>query len=195
MKECKAAILTKMEIDGVEQKVIVMPITRLDCIEDTADSINSADSGDYIPIIDSADNGQMKKIKFSDLILAMSVSLDETPAMQEIISKAETAQSTATAAQTAVTEIQTKIESGEGVPASTLGGKTADDFADAEHTHTTADITNMPTSLPANGGNADTVDNAHVVTTAALGLHRMASGTAAPTSATCPPGCWYGQYE
>lgn len=58
-----------------------------------------------------------------------------------------------------------------------------------------ADKSELPTTLPANGGNADTVSGAAVMTTSALGLHRMASGTAAPTSATCPPGCWYGQYE
>ena len=29
------------------------------------------------------------------------------------------------------------------------------------HTHTTTDITNFPSSLPANGGNADTVDGSH----------------------------------
>ncbi len=130
-------------------------------------------------------------------------------AAAEAKSTAESAQATATAAQTAATEaktaataaksavtaIQTQITEGGGVPASTLGGKTADEFADAEHTHTTANITDMPTSLPANGGNAATVGGAAVMTTAALGLHRMASGTDEPTSATCPPGCWYGQYE
>ena len=71
-----------------------------------------------------------------------------------------------------------------------LEGKAA-----ASHTHTASDISGLPTSLPANGGNADTVGGAEVMTTSALGLHRMASGTEAPTSATCPPGCWYGQYE
>lgn len=33
--------------------------------------------------------------------------------------------------------------------------------AEAEHTHTQSEITDFPTSLPANGGNADTVDNMH----------------------------------
>lgn len=111
------------------------------------------------------------------------------------------------------TEINSKLE-----------GKAA-----ASHTHSASQVTDLPTSLPANGGsadtavklktarningvafdgskditvtaaanggNADTVGGAAVMTTSALGLHRMASGTAAPTSATCPPGCWYGQYE
>lgn len=108
---------------------------------------------------------------------------------------AETAQTAAAAAKSAADEIKTQITEGGGVPASTLGGKTADEFAAADHTHTASEITGLPTSLPANGGNADTVGGAAVMTTSALGLHRMASGTEAPTSATCPPGCWYGQYE
>lgn len=33
--------------------------------------------------------------------------------------------------------------------------------ADAKHTHKQSEITDFPTSLPANGGNADTVDNMH----------------------------------
>ena len=33
--------------------------------------------------------------------------------------------------------------------------------ANVKHTHTCSDISNFPTSLPANGGNADTVDGKH----------------------------------
>ena len=120
---------------------------------------------------------------------------DAKTAAESAQNTAQTAQEAATAAQSAVSTIQTQLTEGGGVPASTLGGKTADDFAPAVHTHTTADITDFPESLPANGGNADTVDGAHVVTTSELGLHRMASGTAAANSTNCPPGCWYGQYE
>ena len=115
--------------------------------------------------------------------------------LTEYESKINAAKTTAETAQSAVSEIQTQITEGGGVSASTLGGKTADDFAPAVHTHTAADITDFPESLPANGGNADTVDGVHVVTTSELGLHRMASGTAAANSTNCPPGCWYGQYE
>ncbi len=73
---------------------------------------------------------------------------------------------------------------------SKLSGK-----ADASHTHSASQISGLPTSLPASGGNADTVGGAEVMATAALGLHQMASGTAAATMANCPVGCWYGQYE
>jgi len=34
--------------------------------------------------------------------------------------------------------------------------------ADEEHEHTKSDITDFPSSLPANGGNSDTVDNKHI---------------------------------
>lgn len=42
-----------------------------------------------------------------------------------------------------------------------LTGKLANTYADKVHTHLWTDITDRPTSLPANGGNADTVDNLH----------------------------------
>ncbi len=79
-----------------------------------------------------------------------------------------------------------------------LAGKAASNhthnYAAASHTHTASQVSGLPTRLPANGGNSDTVDGVHVVTTAALGLHRLASGTAAPTTSNCPTGCWYGKH-
>ena len=42
-----------------------------------------------------------------------------------------------------------------------LTGKLANTYANKVHTHLWADITDRPTALPANGGNADTVDNLH----------------------------------
>lgn len=47
----------------------------------------------------------------------------------------------------------------------------------------------------ADGGNAATVGGAAVVTSAALGLHRLASGTADATTTNCPAGCWYGRHS
>ena len=79
-----------------------------------------------------------------------------------------------------------------------LAGKAASNhthnYAAASHTHTASQVSGLPTRLPANGGNSDTVDGVHVVTTAALGLNRLASGTAAPTTSNCPTGCWYGKH-
>lgn len=164
MKESKTVLHTKAVIDGVEQEVLIMPITRVDCIEDTADVLNSAAAGDCIPIIDVSDSGQMKKISVENLLPSGSQLAGNHDHDDRYYTE---------------TEIDGKLE-----------GK-----ADASHTHNASDISDLPTSLPANGGNADTVGGAAVMTTSALGLHRMASGSAAPTSTTCPPGCWYGQYE
>ena len=47
----------------------------------------------------------------------------------------------------------------------------------------------------ADGGNAATVGGAAVVTSAALGLHRLASGTDEATTTSCPVGCWYGRHS
>lgn len=47
----------------------------------------------------------------------------------------------------------------------------------------------------ADGGNSATVGGTSVVTTASLGLHRIASGTATATTTNCPTGCWYGQHS
>ena len=68
MKEAKTVLHTKTEIDGKEQEVLIMPITRLDCIEDTAEIKKAVADKDYIPVIDSADDGQMKKISVENLI-------------------------------------------------------------------------------------------------------------------------------
>ncbi|HCS01937.1 MAG TPA: hypothetical protein DIV52_05900 [Ruminococcaceae bacterium] len=64
IKEMVGVIRGLME-DGTP--VMVMPITRLDCIEDSSETVTGADNGDYIPVIDTKDNGQMKKILVSDL--------------------------------------------------------------------------------------------------------------------------------
>ncbi len=86
-----------------------------------------------------------------------------------------------------------------GGNADTLDGKHASDFAVAGHTHTAADvgaaakshthtksqITDFPTSLPANGGNADTVDGKHASDFAVAGhTHTAADVGAAAKSHT-----------
>ena len=55
--------------------------------------------------------------------------------------------------------------------AATKPSYTADEVGAAaeKHTHTKSDITDMPASLPANGGNADTVDGKHASDFAAAG--------------------------
>ena len=57
-----------------------------------------------------------------------------------------------------------------------LTGKLANTYADKVHTHLWADITDRPTSLPANGGNADTVDNVHASSFAQIKSYNFPSG-------------------
>ena len=52
------------------------------------------------------------------------------------------------------------VDKAESVPWAGVTGKPAT-FAPASHNHTKSQITDMPASLPANGGNADTVDGKH----------------------------------
>lgn len=57
-----------------------------------------------------------------------------------------------------------------------LTGKLANTYADKVHTHLWTDITDRPTSLPANGGNADTVDNLHASSFAQIKSYNFPSG-------------------
>lgn len=57
-----------------------------------------------------------------------------------------------------------------------LTGKLANTYANKVHTHLWADITDRPTSLPANGGNADTVDNLHASSFAQIKSYNFPSG-------------------
>lgn len=55
-------------------------------------------------------------------------------------------------------------------------------FMPSSHTHTTSEITGLPTSLPANGGNSDTVDNMHASDFATAGHTHSDYVTALGTS-------------
>lgn len=57
-------------------------------------------------------------------------------------------------------------------------------FAEPEHTHTVSEITDFPTSLPANGGNADTVGNVAVSSSDEVGLRKISAGTYDLTAGT-----------
>ena len=57
-----------------------------------------------------------------------------------------------------------------------LTGKLANTYANKVHTHLWTDITDRPTSLPANGGNADTVDNLHASSFAQIKSYNFPSG-------------------
>lgn len=57
-----------------------------------------------------------------------------------------------------------------------LTGKLANTYANKVHTHLWVDITDRPTALPANGGNADTVDNLHASSFAQIKSYNFPSG-------------------
>ena len=57
------------------KNVIELPITRLGNIEDTADVKETAAAGDYFPIMDGADGGQMKKIPVAALPSGESITI------------------------------------------------------------------------------------------------------------------------
>lgn len=54
-------------VDGNGNPTIDLPITRLGNIEDTAEVKETPEAGDFIPVIDSADQGQMKKTPWAGL--------------------------------------------------------------------------------------------------------------------------------
>lgn len=57
--------------DDSGNPTIDLPITRLGNIEDTADVKDELAATDYLPLLDMADNGQMKKILASVLLAAV----------------------------------------------------------------------------------------------------------------------------
>lgn len=57
-----------------------------------------------------------------------------------------------------------------------LTGKLVNTYANKVHTHLWTDITDRPTALPANGGNADTVDNLHASSFAQIKSYTYPSG-------------------
>lgn len=59
-------------VDESGRATIDLPITRLGNIEDTAQVKQVPEKGDYVPIVDGADGGQMKKVPLSALAEALS---------------------------------------------------------------------------------------------------------------------------
>ena len=57
-------------------------------------------------------------------------------------------------------------------------------FATENHTHIVSEITDFPTSLPANGGNADTVGGVSVSSSNEVGLRKISAGTDDLTAGT-----------
>ena len=85
-------------------QTIDLPITRLGNIEDSADVKVKPVAEDYIPVMDSADGGQMKKAPLSVILgpaeAAGSAAAAAQEAADEALGAASTAQQTAAAAVT-----------------------------------------------------------------------------------------------
>lgn len=64
--------------DSNGERTIDLPITALRNIEDTTTVKTTPVGEDLIPIIDSAEENQMKKIKYSDLKVAVTTMTDDT---------------------------------------------------------------------------------------------------------------------
>ena len=86
-------VLTGKDADG--NSTIDLPITRLGNVEGTADVKAAPEQGDYIPLVDSADNGQMKKILVSALAELLGIDVDsalsatsENPVQNKVIQAA-----------------------------------------------------------------------------------------------------------
>ena len=68
--------------------------------------------------------------------------------------------------------------------AKTYADGLAENTAAKNHTHTVSEITDFPTSLPANGGNADTVGGVSVSSSDEVGLRKISTGTEDLTAGT-----------
>lgn len=74
--------------DG-EDSTIDMPITRLGLIEDGAEAKTTLADADAIPVVDSADSGEMKKIAWGDAMGAIKGKLDGVYATVESAAEAK----------------------------------------------------------------------------------------------------------
>lgn len=69
---------------------IDLPITRLGNVEDTADIKETPGAGDYLPIVDSADGGQMKKTPLSAILDPLAEAKEAAEAAQRTAEAAAT---------------------------------------------------------------------------------------------------------
>lgn len=129
---------------------IDLPITRLGNIEDTAEVKETPAEGDYIPIIDGADNGQMKKTPFSAVggnNAEVKKAIDTANAAKETATQAKTtadaaAASASTASQNASAALskaeQAKTAADNAASAAATATQTANAAATAAQSAQTA---------------------------------------------------------
>lgn len=64
--------------DEYGERTIDLPITSLRNIEDTAQTTTSPTADDYIPVVDTSEQSEMKKIKYGDLKRDINTIQDDT---------------------------------------------------------------------------------------------------------------------
>ena len=129
-----------------------MPITRLSNIDSDADIKDNSTDEDYVPIIDTADNEQIKKIKVSDF---NTPDFTETTNLTKLTGREKLFTAfgkLAKAVSTLIEHIEDNVKHITSAERTAWNGKAAGD-----HTHSADQIRGFPSSLPADGGNADTV--------------------------------------
>ena len=127
-----------------------LPVTRLGNIEDSAEVKEKPGTNDYFPVIDMSDHGKMKKTSLGRILTPLNEHIgdDSKHVTPEEKSRWD---GKASGDHNHDGRYYTKNE---------VDGKFSGK-SDKGHTHVAADIGGLPSSLPANGGNADTVDGKH----------------------------------
>ena len=151
-----------MDTDIIERDVVLigkteegndafdLPVTRLGNIEDGAEIKENPETNDYFPVIDMSDHGKMKKTSLGRILTPLNEHIgdDSKHVTPEEKSRWD---GKASGDHNHDGRYYTKNE---------VDGKFSGK-SDKGHTHVAADIGGLPSSLPANGGNADTVDGKH----------------------------------
>ncbi len=151
-----------MDTDIIERDVVLigkteegndtfdLPVTRLGNIEDSAEVKENPETNDYFPVIDMSDHGKMKKTSLGRILTPLNEHIgdDSKHVTPEEKSRWD---GKASGDHNHDGRYYTKNE---------VDGKFSGK-SDKGHTHVAADIGGLPSSLPANGGNADTVDGKH----------------------------------
>ena len=150
------------------------PVTRLGNIENGAEVKETPETNDYFPVIDVSDNGKMKKTSVNGILAPLNTHIGDNSRH--------------------VTEAERNVWNGKAggdhnhderyYTEGEIDGRLADK-ADKGHKHSASDISGLPSSLPANGGNADTVDGKHASEFAASN-HTHSAATASASGFMSP---------
>ena len=150
------------------------PVTRLGNIENGAEVKETPETNDYFPIIDVSDNGKMKKTSISGILAPLNTHIGDN---SRHVTEEEKSLWNGKASGNHNHDDRYYTEG-------KIDGKLADkadkghnhderyytedeanaklaEKSDKGHKHSASEISGLPSSLPANGGNADTVDGKH----------------------------------